>query len=114
MTRARRVQAIRARCLVRRWEFRQRNLARGAWARFREALALAAAAYVIDDTMAELLVAEGFDVDRRGEQLQPARRLVWIDADRAAQLGPATRVQLHLDAPLLAAPALALVPFPEK
>jgi hypothetical protein len=36
---AERVKAVRARARVRRWEYRQRNLAHGAWDRFRAALA---------------------------------------------------------------------------
>lgn len=111
MTRARRIQAIRARCLVRRWEYRQRNLAHGAWARFREALALASHAYVVDDTTAAALVAEGFPTDDRGARLEPPRHIIWITPDRAAQLQSAEALALHLDARLLEVPTLILVAF---
>jgi hypothetical protein len=60
---AARVKAVRARALIRRWEYRQRNLAHGAWGRFRGALVHARDAYEIDDPTAAALLAEG---GRRG------------------------------------------------
>ena len=114
MTRARRVQQIRARARVRRWEFRQRHLARGAWQRFRIALATACDAYAIDDATVEELAAEGFARDDRGSGLEPPRRIVWITPERAARLRDARPLALRLDATMLAASALALVPFPGR
>jgi hypothetical protein len=111
MTIAARVKAIRARARVRRWEYRQRNLAHGAWDRFRAALAHAREAYVIDDATAATLTAEGYANDDRGRGLEPPRTLVWITADRAAHLQDARSIELRLDAELLAARCLALVPF---
>jgi hypothetical protein len=110
----RRIQAIRARCLVRRWDYRQRNLARGAWTRFREALALAAEAYAIDAETAAVLVREGFALDARGAGLEPARTIVWITPERALRLDRTHRLAMHLDAAMLAATFLALVPFPRS
>jgi hypothetical protein len=112
MTIAARVKAIRARALLRRWEYRQRNLAHGAWDRFRSALAHASAAYVIDDATADALLAEGYTSDDRGCGLEPPRRLIWITGARAAHLRDARSIELRLDAELLAARCLALVPFP--
>lgn len=112
MTIAQRVKAVRARALVRRWEYRQRNLAHGAWDRFRTALAHARDAYAIDDATAAALLAEGFAADDRGRGLEPPRTLVWITAERAARLVEARPLALRLDAELLAARCLALVPFP--
>jgi hypothetical protein len=112
MTIAERVKAVRARALVRRWEYRQRNLAHGAWDRFRSALAHARDAYAIDDATAAALLAEGFAADDRGLGLEPPRRLVWITDERAARLAGARSLELRLDAELLAARCLALVPFP--
>jgi hypothetical protein len=66
MTIAARVKAVRARARVRRWEYRQRNLAHGAWDRFRAALARAREAYAIDDATAAALLSEGFQADDRG------------------------------------------------
>jgi hypothetical protein len=111
VTPQRRIQAIRARCRVRNWEYRQRNLARGAWGRFREALALAEEAYAIDDAIYAELVAAGGRPDERGAGLEPPRRIVWIDRARAAALG--RPLVLRLDPELLAVHVLALVPFTE-
>lgn len=112
MTIAARVKAIRARARVRRWEYRQRNLAHGAWDRFRLALAHARDAYAIDDATAAALLAEGFVADKRGSGLEPPRRLIWITAERAARLEGGRPVVLKLGAELLAERTLALVPFP--
>lgn len=112
MTIAERVKAIRARARVRRWEYRQRNLAHGAWDRFRAALAHAREAYAIDETTAAMLIAEGFTADDRGRGLEPPRTLVWITAERVARLADARPIALRLDAELLAERWLALVPFP--
>jgi hypothetical protein len=113
MTIAERVKAVQARARVLRWEYRQRNLAHGAWDRFRAALAHAREAYAIDDDAAAALIAEGFAADDRGRGLEPPRTLVWITEERAARLAGARPIALRLDAALLAAPCLALVPFPE-
>jgi len=112
MTIAERVKAVRARALIRRWEYRQRNLAHGAWDRFRAALVHARDAYAIDDTTAAALLAEGFATDDRGRGLEPPRTLVWITEERAARLADARPLALRLDAEFLAARCLALVRFP--
>jgi len=112
VTIADRVKAVRARARVRRWEYRQRNLAHGAWDRFRAALAHAREAYAIDDATAAALLAEGCEADDRGRGLEPPRTLVWISAERATELVGARPIALRLDAELLASRCLALVPFP--
>jgi hypothetical protein len=114
MTIAARVKAVRARALVRRWEYRQRNLAHGAWDRFRAALSHAREAYAIDEATATALLAEGCEADDRGRGLEPPRILVWISADRAARLLDARPIALRLDAELLAARCLALIAFEGK
>ena len=111
MTTAERVKAVRARARIRRWEYRQRNLAHGAWARFRAALAHAREAYAIDDATAAALIAEGFIIDDRGRGLEPPRAIVWITVERAGRLTGARPIALRLDAELLAARCLVLVPF---
>jgi hypothetical protein len=113
VTRARRIQALRSRWRTVRWAYRQRNLAHGAWARFREALALAAEAYAIDADTVAALAGEGYPLDHRGEGLEPPRRIVWITAPRAAALAR-PRLMLRLDATLLASPWLALVAFEDR
>jgi len=111
MTIATRVKAVRARAVVRRWQYRQRNLAQGAWDRFRSALAHARDAFAIDEATAAALIAEGCDVDDRGATLEPPRTMVWITVQRAATLVRARPLALRLDADLLGAQWLALVPF---
>jgi hypothetical protein len=111
MTIAARVKAVRTRARVRRWEYRQRNLAHGAWDRFRAALAHAQAAYAIDDETAQALIAEGYIVDQRGRGLEPPRTLVWVTSARVARLEAARPIALRLDAELLAARYIALIPF---
>ena len=113
MNHERRVKEIRARARVRRWEFRQRNLAHGAWMRFRTALAHASEAFAIDEATARQLMREGFAQDTSGVGLAPPRTIVWITAARAAELAGARPLQLRLDAPMLSARHLALVPFLE-
>jgi hypothetical protein len=113
VTHARRIQALRSRWRTVQWSYRQRNLAHGAWARFREALALAAEAYAIDADIVATLAGEGYPLDHRGEGLEPPRRLVWIPASRAATLAR-PRLMLRLDADLLASPCLALVAFEDR
>lgn len=112
MTLAERVKEVRARARIRRREYRQRNLAHGAWSRFRFALAHASHAYAIDDAAVAALIAEGFTADDRGRGLDPPRAIVWITAERAARLTGARPLALRLDAELLGARCLALVPFP--
>jgi hypothetical protein len=109
---ARRVKEIRARALVRRWEFRQRNLAHGAWLRLRVALAMAKEAYAIDSITRRQLIDEGFPEDRRGQDLEPPRFIVWITPERVSSLTGARPQPLRLDAAMLASTELALVPFP--
>lgn len=111
MTFAERVKQVRARARVRRWEFRQRNLAHGAWHRFRLALAEARAAYSISDAELDALLAEGFRPDDRGRGLVPEKRLVWISEERAHSLTSARELEMRLDTTMLAATAIALVPF---
>ena len=66
---------------------------------------------MIDNETAAALVAEGYKTDDRGRGLEPPRTLVWITADRAAHLRGAQPIELRLDAALLTADCLALVPF---
>jgi hypothetical protein len=111
MTIAERVKAVRARARIRRWEYRQRDLAHGSWDRFRSALAHAREAYAIDDATAAALIVEGSSTDDRGRGLEPPRTIIWITAERAARLTGARPLALRLDAEFLAARCLALVPF---
>ena len=109
MTNAQRIREIQARGRIRRWEYRQRNLAHGAWLRFRTALAHAERAFHVSPELYESLVASGGKVDERGAGLQPPRRIVWITSTQV--LDGAHELGLRLDADMLAAEHLALVSF---
>lgn len=106
-----RVKQAHSRARIRRWEFRQRNLARGAWHKFRLALAEARSAYAIGDSELAELIAEGFESDDRGRGLLPEKQLIWISEQRARQLHQARELEMHLDAAMLGAPIIALVRF---
>lgn len=111
MTTAQRIREIRARGRIRRWEYRQRNLAHGAWLRFRTALAYAERAFCISRESYADLVANGGRIDDRGTGLEPPRRIVWISAAKGRALVGARELVLRLDADMLTAQHLALVGF---
>lgn len=114
MTPADRVKQIRSRARIRNWEFRQRHLARGAWARFRFALAEARAAYAIDESDLATVLDEGFRTDDRGMGLLPQKQLVWVSAQRAQHFATGRALEMRLDAAMLGAEIIALVPFDEE
>jgi hypothetical protein len=111
MTHAQRIREIRARGTIRRWEYRQRNLAHGAWLRFRTALAQAERAFRISPELYAALSASGAATDDRGSGLEPPRRILWISRAQATGLEEARELVLRLDAEMLAALDLALVAF---
>jgi hypothetical protein len=108
----RRVRQVRSRVAVRAWEYRQRHHAKGVWMRLRRILADAAAAYVIPESEAERLVAEGFPPEPVGRELEPAKVILFLPAERVARLAGAREIPVRLEVELLEAPALALVRFP--
>jgi hypothetical protein len=111
MTHAQRIREIRARGRIRRWEYRQRNLAHGAWLRLRMALAHAERAFRISRECYAELVANGGQLDDRGAGLEPPRHIVWISPSQASALDGACELALHLNADMLASQHLALVGF---
>jgi hypothetical protein len=111
MTHAQRIREIRARGRIRRWEYRQRHLAHGAWLRLRTALAHADRAFRISEERYAELVANGGRIDDRGTGLEPPRHIVWISPEQACALDGACELALHLNVEMLAAQHLALVGF---
>jgi hypothetical protein len=99
---------------IRRWEYRQRNLAHGAWLRFRTALAQAERAFHITPELHADLVANGARIDARGARLEPPRQIVWISPAQANTLDGARELVLRLDADMLAAQHLALIRFDSR
>lgn len=107
----RRLREQRSRVLVRSWDYRQRRHARGVWARFRRALAGAREVYALPPDEAERLVAEGCRPEPVGLELEPARLLLVVPAERVARIPAARPLAVRLGAELLAEGCLALVPF---
>jgi hypothetical protein len=107
----RRVAELRARMLVRSWEYRQRHHARGVWFRLRRVLADASAAFVIPPDEAAKLVAEGYRVEPVGQALEPPKSIVFAPADRVARIASARAVPVRLGRELLEAEHLVLTPF---
>ena len=107
----RRVRQVRSRALVRAWEYRQRNHARGAWFRLRRVLADAAEAYVVCGEDTQHLLEDGHQALAIGLEFSPPKTIVFAARERVAH-GPGVRqVPVRLGAELLAAEHLVLVPF---
>ncbi|MFI5183713.1 MAG: hypothetical protein ACHQNV_04885 [Vicinamibacteria bacterium] len=106
-----RARRVRARALVRRWEYRQRNHAKGVWGRLRRVLSEAAAAWSVPAGEAERLLAEGYTTDAVGAELEPPRIILFVPAARIESVPGRVNVPLRLGAELLAARYLALVRF---
>jgi len=107
----RRLRELRSRVLVRAWDYRQRRLARGVWFRFRRVLAAANEVYALPPDEAQRLVAEGCTPEPVGLELEPPRLLLFVSAERVAQIPSARPLAVRLSADLLSAECLALVPF---
>lgn len=107
----RRVREFRSRVLVRSWEYRQRDHARGVWFRLRRVLAEASAAFVIPPEEAVALVAEGFRLEPVGQALEPPKSIVFVPAGRVAGIARARGVPVRLCRELLEAQHLALTPI---
>ena len=107
----RRLGQLRARVLVRAWDYRQRRHARGMWFRLRRVLADASAAFVIPSDEGRKLMAEGHRAEPVGHELEPPKLIVFAQADRVAQIASARSVPVRLSGELLEAECLALTPF---
>jgi len=107
----RRVMELRARVLVRSWNYRQRHHARGVWFRLRRVLAEASAAFVVAREDAAALVAEGCRAEPVGESLEPPKLIVFAAAERVARIRSAREVPVRLGRDVLEARHLVLTPF---
>jgi len=110
----RRLRELRSRVLVRSWDYRQRRHARGVWFRFRRVLAGAKEAYALPPDEARRLVAEGCRPEPVGLELEPPRLLLFVPAERVAQIPSARPLAVRLSAELLSEECLALVPFAKE
>ncbi len=108
----RRVRRVRAAVLVRRWEFRQRHHARGVWLRLRRLLADSQAGWRISPADAERLMAEGFQPDPVGLELEPPMTILVVPPVRLDTVASRQPVALRLGADLLTTRHLALTRWP--
>lgn len=106
-----RVAQIRARRALVAWEIRQEAHAKGAFVRLARALGRAEHALAIDAADASVLVGEGWPRDEAGRDLVPEKHVLWVSAERAAQLASARALEIRLGPDVLAATRIALVPF---
>lgn len=108
-----RARAVRARATVRRWEYRQRNHAAGAWFHLRRVLADAKAAYAVSDEEASQLVADGYRPEACGRELSPEKLILFVDEARLPSLQSRRAIPLALGPDLLTATAVILLAFDE-
>jgi hypothetical protein len=106
-----RARRARSRAAVKRWEYRQRNLAHGAWYQLRRVLVDAREAYSIPLEEARALLAEGYRPEPAGARIEPAKVILFVPAERIETIALRRRVPIRLGGELLAAEALALVRF---
>jgi hypothetical protein len=106
-----RARQYRSRMLIRAWDYRQRNHARGVWFRLRRLLAEASHVYVISSNDADELRAEGFRIEPAGHGIEPPKVIVFAPAHRVARLASAREVPVYLGGELLSGACLVLVPF---
>src|SRR3990172_1341992 len=107
----RRLDRVRSRVAVRSWEYRQRHLSHGVWFRVRHILAYASRAYVIPEAEVPKLLAEGYEAEPVGGELEPEKLLIFLPAARAEAIPGAREIAVRLSAPFLEAHAVALVRF---
>lgn len=106
-----RLSQLRSRLLIRSWEYRQQRHARGVWFRLRRVLAQASDAYVVSQTEAAALMAEGCRPEPVGSELDPPKLMLFARAERVSKLTSAEPVPVRLGAELLQAECIVLVPF---
>ena len=106
-----RARAVRSRAAVRCYELRQMTHARGVWFRLRRVLVDAERVLLVSPREAEQLLREGFKAEPVGDELSPAKTIVFVPEVRAALLESARDVRPALSAELLASPSLVLVRF---
>jgi len=107
----RRVMELRARVLVRSWNYRQRHHARGVWFGLRRVLAEASAAFVVAPEDAAALVSEGCRPEPVGGALQPPKLILFAASERVSRIRSARAVPVRVGRDVLEARHLVLTPF---
>ena len=108
-----RAKEVRTRAVVRAWEYRQRDYAKGVWFRLRRTLTDASAAFAISESLANQLIAAGFSPLPVGRQLHPERTIFLLGRNQLENLHDLREVPLHLG-PILHEPYLILLSMDEE
>jgi hypothetical protein len=108
------MMTLRSRAIIRAWEYRQRNHAKGTWYRLRRLLADASSAYVLTEQAARDLLSEGHPSEALGERIEPPKVILWLTAERIQTIGGKRQIPVRLTAEFLAARCIALVRFGEE
>lgn len=107
----RRVRQARSRAAIRAWEYRQRHHAEGVWFRIRRLLAEASSAWEIPEAVCSRLLAEGFEPQRAGREIEPPKEIFFVPEDRLSEIPDRRPLPLRLGPEFLAARHIALVRF---
>ncbi len=107
----RRVARIRQRCVVRSWEYRQRNLAHGCWGKLRMLFALSAQAYEPDDGAVDSLRARGGLPNPVGTLFHPEKQIFLLSLEDVANLPGLRRIPMETTS--FGLERIGLLPFVE-
>jgi hypothetical protein len=107
----RRAEKIRSRRLVLAWEYRQRHHSAGTWHRIRVALAYTAQAWEISESDADMLEVSGMRPLLVGSELQPEKRLFYIDSSILRKLEYSRSIPVRIGSDFLNARSIVLLRY---
>jgi hypothetical protein len=102
------VRRIHERAVVRAWEYRQREHAKGVWFRLRRALVDASRLFAISDVEADRLQAGGAQPLSVGRELAPEKRIFFVTQQQLETL-EARELPVRISAEFLQAGAVVLL-----
>jgi hypothetical protein len=105
----RRAKSVRERVLIRSWEYRQRNHAKGVWFRLRRVLVDAAEVWIVPSQATAALREAGHTSIPVGEELAPPKHLFFVDRDTLETIADRRRIPVRLSSDFLSATDLALI-----
>jgi hypothetical protein len=106
------VRSARGRAALAAWEYRQRHHAKGVWYRVRRVLAEASHAFALSDGAVQALLAEGYQPEAVGADLEPQKTLLFVPAERLATLPEKREIPVRIGADFLFSRNIALLRFP--
>jgi len=107
-----RVARMRQRLVVRAWEYRQRDLAKGVWTKVRRLLVDAESAWIIDAADVEIVRAAGIRPESDGLRLQPPKEIRFVSSEVLSTLPSRQTIDLGMNAAFLEATHVVLVAHP--